>query len=123
MAIKNSESENGIKTINPINLREISEVEALSGIYRRTLAYNQDGMLCHFRMEKGSKVPLHNHIHSQIGFVISGKLKFFTETSEFIASEGDSYVFSSLEKHGAEILEDSVVVEIFIPMREEYKPT
>lgn len=110
------------KTNNPINLRDISEIEALQGIFRSTLSYNKDGLLCHFRMLKGAKIPLHDHVNTQIGYVISGKIRFLTDGADFIASSGDSYVFNSYEKHGAEILEDTLAIEVFIPIRPEYIP-
>ncbi|MHA1193641.1 MAG: cupin domain-containing protein [Promethearchaeota archaeon] len=107
--------------MNKINKRDIQAVKALDGIFRRTLTYNEDLMLCHFYLEKGSEVPLHSHEQHQVGYVIKGKLRFFTEKSEFIAQEGDSYIFNSNEKHGAFILEDSEVIDIFNPARNDYK--
>jgi quercetin dioxygenase-like cupin family protein len=106
----------------PINKSQIKPVQKPDGIFRRTLAYNKETMICHFEMKKGSKIPLHNHVHVQIGYCIKGKLKFNTAKGEFIAATGDSYVFNGNEKHGAEILEDAEVIEVFNPCRDEYKP-
>jgi len=78
-------------------------------------------MLCHFILDKNSKVPLHSHKEHQIGYVIKGQLQFFTENEEFLAQKGESYVFESNEKHGAKILEDSEVIDVFNPPREDYK--
>ena len=106
----------------PINKDSVESVKALEGIYRKTLAYDEKVMLCHFFLEKGASIPLHDHEAHQIGYVLSGVVKFKTEDrGEFIANPGDSYVFDSNEKHGAEILEDAEVIEVFSPMREEYK--
>jgi len=105
----------------PINKENVEKVEALEGIYRKTLAYNNDVMLCFFILEKDAVVPLHEHEAHQIGYVLKGKIKFITETREFIAKEGDSYVFNSNEKHGAELLEYTEVIEVFNPIREDYK--
>lgn len=110
------------RTKNPINLNDIKEIKALEGIYRKTLAFNHDAMLCHFKMLKGSKIQLHNHINAQVGYVLSGKVKFLTEKSDFIVTTGDSYIFDANEKHGAVILEDAIVIEVFTPVRPEYKP-
>ncbi|GAH24642.1 unnamed protein product [marine sediment metagenome] len=44
-----------------------------------------------------------------------------TENEEFIAKKGDSYVFDSNEKHGAIIMEDTDVIDVFNPAREDYK--
>ena len=104
------------------NLETAESVEAVPGIFRKTLTYNSEIMLCHFDLRKGSKIPLHDHRASQNGFVMKGKLHFFTESSDFIAQEGDSYVFDPNEKHGCDVLEDSYVIEAFSPSRHEYIP-
>jgi len=106
----------------PVNKKSIEAIKALEGIYRKTLTYNETVMLCHFVLEKDAKIPLHNHEAHQIGYVISGKVQFISETREsFIAEAGDSYVFDSWEKHGAEIIETAEVIEVFSPTREDYK--
>jgi len=106
---------------NTINKSSVNSIETLPGIFRKTLIYNENMMLCHFLLEENSNVPLHSHKEHQIGYVIRGKLHFITENEEFIAEEGDSYVFESNEKHGAKILEDSEVIDVFSPSREDYK--
>ncbi len=106
---------------NPINKQNVQPIKALEGIFRKTLLYNDALMLCHFFLEKNSEVPIHSHKEHQIGYVIKGKIKFLTENSEFIATEGDSYVFDSNEKHGAFILEESEVIDVFNPSRDDYK--
>jgi len=106
---------------NPVNKSSLNSIEALPGIYRKTLIYNENMMLCHFILDKNSNVPLHSHKEHQIGYVIKGKLLFFTENEEFLAQKGDSYVFESNEKHGAKILESSEVIDVFSPPREDYK--
>jgi quercetin dioxygenase-like cupin family protein len=108
-------------TNNHINKNMIPKVEALKGIFRRTLIYDENLMLCHFFLEKGAEVPMHTHKEHQIGYVIKGKIKFKTDSEEFIATAGESYLFSSNEKHGAILLEDSELIDIFNPSREDYK--
>ena len=105
----------------PLNARDVQSINPLSGIFRKTLCYNDDVMLCLFTLEKDAEIPLHDHEAHQIGYVIKGKIKFFTETREFIANEGDSYVFDSFEKHGAKIIDKAEVIEVFNPTRIEYK--
>ncbi|MFX0031209.1 MAG: cupin domain-containing protein [Candidatus Hodarchaeota archaeon] len=104
-----------------VNGEAIDFIEALNGIYRKTLAYNDNLMLCYFMLHKGSEVPVHSHKEHQVGYVLKGKLKFITDNGSFIVKEGDSYVFDSFENHGAIILEDSNVIDVFNPPREDYK--
>ncbi len=105
------------------SVRDVRGQEKPEGIVRRTLAYNDETMLCHFTMAKGATIPLHNHRASQIGYVMSGVVKFLgsEEGESFIVSVGDSYVFEPHQMHGAEALEDAELVEVFSPAREEYK--
>ena len=104
-----------------INKDSVPKIEALKGIFRRTLTYNDNLMLCHFFLEKESEVPMHAHKEHQVGYVIKGKIKFKTDTEEFIANEGESYIFNSNERHGAILLEDSEIIDVFCPSRDDYK--
>jgi len=104
-----------------LRLREGKQVETVKGIFRTTMVYNDQIMLCHFTMKKGAIVPLHNHVAAQNGYVLKGKVKFLRKEGEdFIVETGDGYLFDSEEYHGAEVLEDSEVIECFTPMRPEY---
>lgn len=101
---------------------EQKTVEMFPGIYRTTLSYNDDIMLCHFTMKKGAYIPLHSHVAAQIGYVIKGKVRFFTkEKEDIIVEPGCGYIFDSNEEHGSEVLEDTELIESFTPMRPEYQ--
>ena len=93
------------------------------GITRRTLSYNHELMLCHFQMKAGAQIPLHNHRPSQIGYVISGKVRFIgkQDADAFEVGAGDSYVFDPEKHHGAQVLEDAELIECFSPSRQEYQ--
>ena len=102
-------------------LKNAKTVEGPEGIFRTTLSYNDQIMLCRFTMKKGASIPLHDHAAVQDGYVISGKIRFKkSDGSSFIAEAGTSYVFNSNEAHGAEMLEDAEVIECFAPIRPEY---
>ena len=103
------------------NKEDVQSIKVFEGVYRKTLIYNSNLMLCHFKLEKNAVVPIHSHKEHQIGYVIKGKLKFLTENYEFISKEGESYIFDSNEKHGAEVLEDSEIIDVFSPARDDYK--
>lgn len=98
--------------------------EGPDGVFRTTLSYGDEAMLCHFNAKRGATIPLHNHPAVQSGFLIKGKVKFQRGEGEdhFLAEPGSSYFFGPNEYHGAEILEDSEFVEVFSPMRPEYAP-
>lgn len=92
------------------------------GIEIKTLVYGQHTLLARFHLKKGALLPLHSHPHEQTGFLVSGKMKFFIGHEEFFAEPGDSWCVGGGLEHRAEILEDSVVIEVFSPVREDYLP-
>jgi len=97
-------------------------VSMFDGITRRTLCYDDDNMLCHFTLEKGSSIPLHKHAAIQNGYVIKGRVRFLTGDGDgIVVKAGDGYFFKSNEVHGSEVLEDAELIECFSPCREEYK--
>ena len=105
------------------NVSGAKAVENFPGVLRRTLSYNDEAMLCHFTLEKSSGLPLHNHRATQIGFILRGKIRFLAEEpeDEFEAEPGHSYVFSRFVIHGLTALEESEYIEVFVPVRDEYK--
>jgi quercetin dioxygenase-like cupin family protein len=105
------------------NLAEGIEKENPDGVVRKTLAYNDEAMMCHFVLQKGAQIPLHNHRASQIGYVVRGRARFLAEKpeDEFEAKTGDTYVLDPFVKHGTLALEETEYIEVFTPSRDEYK--
>jgi quercetin dioxygenase-like cupin family protein len=109
------------KTRKRAELSSLESVENPPGIFRTTLSYDEQSMLCHFRLTKGVTIPVHNHEAIQHGYLIRGKLRFLLkEGKTFLATPGSSYIFESGEYHGAEVLEDSEAIDFFVPVRPEY---
>lgn len=109
--------------VNPISFQDRETVENPPGIFRTTLAFNDQTMLCHFRMAKGARIPLHHHPAVQNGYIIKGEVRFLKEDgSSFVARQGCGYAFGPDEPHGAEVLSDAQVIECFAPKRPEYEP-
>jgi len=73
------------------------------------------------RLFKGAKVGMHKHHHEQVSFVIEGSIKFVLEdNSEKIVMQGGVFIIPSNIGHAAEALEDSLVLDIFSPPREDW---
>jgi quercetin dioxygenase-like cupin family protein len=96
--------------------------QVLDGVRLKTLVHGERTMLCEFRFVKGAVVPEHKHPHEQTGCVVSGSLKFVVNGEISIATPGDSWNLPAGIPHGAEALEESVVIEVFAPPREDYLP-
>lgn len=100
------------------NTNEFNEV--LPGIQLSNLTFGEKTHLTKVILKKGSIIPEHNHPNEQTGYLISGKLRFFSGDKEFIADTGDCWTILGNTDHGAEALEDTVVLECFSPVREDY---
>ena len=94
----------------------------LRGIKLKTLVYGEKTLLTEFRLNKGSLLPRHSHHHEQTGYLISGRIRLSVGDSIFEAKPGDSWCIPSNTDHWAEILVDSVAIEVFSPVREDYLP-
>ena len=70
---------------------------------------------------KGAVGAKHSHPHEQIGYIISGRLIYQEEGSpDRILETGDTYYVAPNVVHGVEILEDTKLLDIFTPMREDF---
>lgn len=94
----------------------------LEGIELQTLVHGEKTLMGRFRLKKGSLVPMHKHPYEQTGIMISGKLQFTIGGESVTAEPGDSWCIPENIEHQAEAMEDSIVIEIFSPAREDYMP-
>lgn len=90
------------------------------GLERRVLAYNDNIMLVEHVMEKGSIFPEHSHPHDQIGYLLMGRLRVLCDGEEYYLEEGDSFAVKGGVLHQVFALEDSIALDFFNPVREDY---
>jgi quercetin dioxygenase-like cupin family protein len=98
----------------------VSNPEA--GLMRRVLAYNDKLFLAEHEMKKGWIGKVHSHPHEQIVYVVRGHLRVTCEGKTFDVRDGDTFLVRGGIEHGASAIEDSVVVDVFTPCREDYIP-
>lgn len=78
-------------------------------------------MTCWIAMEPGAVVAEHSHPNEQLGVVVEGSVSITAEgeTREMVV--GDAYVVpKDLEHRGVAGAQGVVLVETFVPVREEY---
>ena len=100
---------------DPSNFKQL-----LPGVFMKPLTYGENSLLCEFQLKQGSIIPAHQHPQEQTGYLISGRLRFSSDEGDFIVETGSSWNFKGGKIHGAEVLEDSVAIEIFSPVRQDY---
>jgi quercetin dioxygenase-like cupin family protein len=92
----------------------------LPGIKIKTLTCGDLTLCAEFRMEKGSALPRHSHVHEQTGYLVKGNVLLVIGAEEYNVTQGDSWCIQSNVEHTAQILSDSVAIEVFAPVREDY---
>ncbi len=97
-------------------------VDATAGVRRKTLVWGEHQSLCEFRLEGGRQLPFHSHPHEQAGYLVSGHLTLTIESVSHDVRPGDAWCVPGNVVHGADALEDSVAIEVFSPVREDYLP-
>jgi quercetin dioxygenase-like cupin family protein len=109
--------ENGI-VYTPTNATTVSSPEP--GMQRQVLAYNQKVMLVRHHFLKGWKGTSHRHAHEQAVYVVSGRIQFDGGDERIELRTGDSVIVEGNVEHQATALEDSEVLDVFAPYREDY---
>ena len=90
----------------------------------RQMVVGQNLMICRFRFKPFLVTPEHRHLHEQMSIVVQGRVRFFIESEERIASAGDILQFPSNCLHGATMMDEEVVlIDIFTPIREDFLNT
>ena len=87
----------------------------------RQMVVGEQMMICRFRFAPLLVTPEHTHPHEQMSIVVSGRVRFFVEGVERIASPGDVLHFPPNCLHGATMMDEEVVlIDIFSPIREDF---
>lgn len=91
------------------------------GVTRKVLSYSENLMAVELHFVKGAIGAKHSHPHEQIGYIASGKLIYQEDGSEDKELQtGDTYYVSPNVVHGIQVLEDTVLLDIFTPMRKDF---
>ena len=96
-------------------------VERPSEGIERQMVVGENVMICRFRFAPLLVTPEHSHPHEQMSIVERGRVRFFIEGEERIASPGDVLHFPPNCWHGATMMDEEVVlIDIFTPVREDF---
>ena len=90
------------------------------GMQRQVLAYNPHLMLVRHNFVKGWSGARHSHPHHQLVYVVRGHIVFEAEGKITDLRAGDSVVVDGDVAHQASAVEESEVLDVFTPVREDY---
>lgn len=103
-----------------VKAEQVKQVEVVPGVLRRALGHGEEMLLCEFTGAAGSEVPVHTHPHAQVGYLVQGRMRLSIGDESETFKAGDGYYIAGGAAHGAVMLEDCIVVDVFCPPREDY---
>ena len=97
------------------------DVEQLSATIGRQVLHTETMTVARIILRKGAVVPRHEHANEQVANVLEGRLRFLVGDDELEVSAGESLPLAANVPHEVEALEDSVVLDVFSPVREDWQ--
>jgi quercetin dioxygenase-like cupin family protein len=98
----------------------IQSESVAEGVERKILASSGKLMTVEVTFKKGAIGTLHSHPHEQISYIIKGKFEFEMDGKKHILRAGDSYYVNPGIVHGIKAIDDSVILDVFTPQREDF---
>ena len=99
---------------------ESIELEQMTpGISRRVI-HSARLTTAHIYMQKDAVVPRHSHENEQMSHILEGRLLFEFDGRSIEAVPGEVVEIDSHEPHRVVALEDSVAMDVFAPVREDW---
>ncbi len=96
------------------------EKEVLSPVIGRKIIAGEKAMVAQVFLAKGAVVPEHKHESEQITYILDGALLFEIDGKEILVSKGQVLRIPSWKPHKATALEDTLDLDIFSPIREDW---
>ena len=99
---------------------EKMETEKLSRTITRQMLSGETATIARIFLARGAIVPRHAHVNEQYSLILSGALKFIFDDREVVVRAGEIMLIPGNEPHAAEALEDTVDLDFFVPIREDW---
>ena len=96
------------------------ETEQLNPRVGRKAIHGETMTIARLELQKSAVVPEHRHENEQICMVEKGALKFVVDGKQQVVRSGEVLTIPPNAPHWVEVLEDSVVTDIFSPRREDW---
>ena len=103
-----------------VNVNTLEEKEIWPGIIGRFI--HSDNMTIAFvTIEAGIELPEHAHVHEQVLNVIDGEFEVVVGGEKTVLKGGNSFVLPSNVPHAGRTLKKCKIIDVFNPVREDFK--
>ena len=94
--------------------------EIVEGIRIKAIARGERTIMTKFLLRAGAALSEHAHPNEQIGYLVSGRMRLYIGNKSREVGPGDSWCVGAEVRHKADVLEDSMALEVFAPSRPDY---
>jgi quercetin dioxygenase-like cupin family protein len=94
--------------------------EQLTPLMARQMIHTETMTIARIELRKGAAVPEHAHHNEQVTTLERGRMRFVLDGAEMIVNAGESLHIPANVPHSAEVLEDTVALDLFSPPREDW---
>jgi quercetin dioxygenase-like cupin family protein len=102
------------------SFESITTKEIAPGFFSK-LIHTQTNTINFIEVKAGCAVPLHQHVHEQCSFVTEGQFKMTVGEDTRVLDAGLFVMIPSNAIHGGIAVTDCKLIDIFSPVREDYK--
>ncbi len=103
-----------------LKLENIEQREIVPGCHAR-MVHSDNMTLTYWSLDLGAIIPNHSHPHEQVGSVISGAIEITLGGETKIVGPGEVVAVPSNVEHSVKTLEPAYVIDVFYPIREDYR--
>lgn len=96
------------------------EHEQMTPQVARRAVHSERMTIARIYLKKGAVIPRHSHENEQVSYLLEGRLRFDFDGKEVVASAGQMVQIGSGEPHEVEALEDSIALDLFQPVRDDW---
>jgi len=101
---------------NEVKLETVNEKMS-----RKILSHSPELMVVEVHFLAGGVGEPHDHSgHEQISYVVKGRFEVILGEEKRIVGKGDTFYAGKQVRHGVRALEDSVLLDVFTPRRDDF---
>lgn len=102
------------------DLQQIEPRELIKG-FRGRFVHTEKSTLVFWEIEAGAELPLHVHFHEQTTYVTEGRFELTVAGETQVYEPGLVAVIPSNVEHSGRALTSCKILDVFCPVREEYR--
>jgi quercetin dioxygenase-like cupin family protein len=106
--------------MSKITLSDLTQKEILKGFHAR-MVHTDKMTLSFVEVKAGATLPEHHHMHEQVTHLMEGSFELVLDGKSVVLNPGDVIVIPSNVKHAGRALEHSKLLDVFNPVREDYR--